>query len=227
MPRKARIDAPGAIHHIIIKGIEGKAIFIDRLDRESFLERFGSIILETSTACYAWALLTNHLHLLLRTGLTPLATVMRRALTSHAVRFNKRHKRHGHLFQNRYKSILCEENPYLLELIRYIHLNPIRAGIINDMNELKSYPYCGHGVIMGKHENEWQDIDYVLALFGRKAGQARRAYHVFVTKGISMGRRSDLTGGGLIRSIGGWSVLKSSRDKKIRIKGENSESKGL
>jgi hypothetical protein len=164
--------------------------------------------------------MTNHAHLLLKTGLPPVATVMRRLLTGHAVQFNRRHKRHGHLFQNRYKSFLCEEDPYLLELVRYIHLNPIRAGIVKDLKGLKSYRYCGHSVIMGRHQHEWQDIDYVLSLFGQNYGSARRSYSQFVGKAISMGRRPDLVGGGLLRSVGGWSVLKGLRGTGIRLKGD-------
>jgi len=118
MPRKARIDAPGALHHIVMRGIERKAIFKDGYDYRSFLDRMGALLTESSTACFAWALMPNHVHLLLRTGLTSISTVMRRLLTGHAVAFNKRHKRYGHLFQNRYKSFLCEEDAYLLELVR-------------------------------------------------------------------------------------------------------------
>ena len=87
MPRKARIDAPGALHHIIIRGIERKAIFKDTSDRENFFERFGHIISETKTGCYAWVYMTNHIHLLLKTGLAPIATVMRRLLTGYAVSY--------------------------------------------------------------------------------------------------------------------------------------------
>ena len=98
MPRKARIDAPGALHHIIIRGIERKAIFKDDTDRENFVERLGKNISETDTGCYAWVFMTNHVHMLLRTGLAPIATVMRRLLTGYAVSFNRRHRRHGHLW---------------------------------------------------------------------------------------------------------------------------------
>ena len=118
MPRQARIDAPGALHHIIIRGIEKRSIFRDDQDRDNFLERLGRILSETSTPCYAWALMHNHIHLLLRTGRAPIATVMRRLLTGYAQQFNRRHNRHGQLFQNRYKSILCEEDPFLLELVQ-------------------------------------------------------------------------------------------------------------
>ena len=160
-------------------------------------------------------LIPNHAHILLRTGQVPAATVMRRLLTGHAGYFNKRHRRSGHLFQNRYKSILCQEDNYLLELIRYIHLNPLRAKIVQDFKGLKDYPFCGHSVLMGKIERDWQEIDQVLKMFGQRVSDARRRYQSLVKKGISMGRREDLTGGGLIRSMGGWQEVKSMRKSKV------------
>jgi putative transposase len=220
MPRKARIDAPGALHHIIVRGIEKKAIFRDVVDRKVFLKRLGAILMDTETRCYGWVLMRNHVHLLLRTGLAPIATVMRRLLTGHAVFFNRRYRRHGHLFQNRYKSFLCEEQLYLKELVRYIHLNPLRAKVVKDLNELKRYAFCGHSVLMGKRKNDWQDCQYVLRLFGESVSAARRSYGVYMAKGVSQGRRSDLVGGGLVRSVGGWSILKGLRGSGLRIKGD-------
>jgi len=220
MPRKARIDAPGALHHIIIRGIERKAIYKDIADRHNFLRRLGNILSETATPCFAWALIPNHAHLLLRTGMTPIATIMRRLLTGYAQQFNRRHHRHGQLFQNRYKSILCEEDPYLLELVRYIHLNPIRAQLVKDMKTLKRYPFTGHSVINGTIDYSWQDKDYVLKRFGGAEIQARRTYNAFVAKGIDQGRRLDLIGGGLVRSSGGWSALKALRKHNLRVKGD-------
>src|SRR5210317_23692 len=165
MPRQARIDAPGALHHIIIRGIERKAIFKDNADRTNFLKRLSRIVLETETVCYAWVLMTNHVHLLLKTGLAPIATVMRRLLTGYAVSFNRRHRRHGQLFQNRYKSIICQEDIYLKELVRYIHLNPLRAGIVKNISELNKYTYNGHGVLLGNKKRAWQDTQYFLGFF--------------------------------------------------------------
>jgi REP element-mobilizing transposase RayT len=101
MPRKARIDTPGALHHIIVRGIERRKIFYDDLDRENFIERLGIVLTEIDTPCFAWALIPNHIHLLLRTGTTPIATMMRRLLTGYAVSFNRRHHRHGQLFSDR------------------------------------------------------------------------------------------------------------------------------
>ena len=153
MPRQARLDAPGLLQHVMARGIERRKLFRDDKDRKSFLNRLTLILEETQTQCYAWALIPNHFHLLLRTGPTPLSKVMRRLMTGYAVTFNKRHKRSGHLFQNRYKSVVCEEDPYLLELIRYIHLNPLRAGIVKDLKELDKYPWTGHSTIIGKKKN--------------------------------------------------------------------------
>jgi REP element-mobilizing transposase RayT/DNA-binding Lrp family transcriptional regulator len=214
MPRKSRIDAPGALHHIIARGIERKKIFQDDTDQNHFLERLGVILKETKTPCLAWALIPNHFHLLLKTGQTPVATLMRRFLTGYAVSFNRRHRRHGHLFQNRYKSILCQEDAYLLELVRYIHLNPMRARIVGNMEALEKYPYSGHSVILGKVRRDWQDINGVLGLYDGRLGVARRRYRVFVQEGIPQGKRPDLTGGGLIRSHGGWAVVKAMRKAK-------------
>lgn len=220
MPRKARIDAPGALQHVIVRGIEKKAIFRDDPDKDNFMDRLGDILLDTSTPCYAWALMSNHVHLLLRTGLVPIATIMRRLLTGYAQQFNRRHKRHGQLFQNRYKSVLCEEDPYLLELVRYIHLNPVRAGLVKDLRQLRSYRYSGHALIVGTMKHEWQDRDYVLGFFGKTEGAARRDYVSFVAKGVKQGRQPELVGGGLIRSVGGWSALKADRLMGIRMKGD-------
>jgi len=118
MPRRSRIDAAGALHHVIGRGIARGAIFLSDQGRDDFLRRLGDILPQTNTACYAWALIPNHFHLLLRTGTDPLSSVLKRLLTGYAVGFNMRHNRQGHLFQNRYKSILCQEEPYLLELQR-------------------------------------------------------------------------------------------------------------
>jgi len=145
----------------------------------------------------------------------PVATLMRRLLTGYALSFNRRHKRYGQLFQNRYKSIVCQEDTYLKELVRYIHLNPIRAGIVVNLKELNKYPYCGHTTLVGSRERPWQEVNYVLGYFGRTPRAARRAYLSYMDSGLDQGRRDELVGGGLIRSLGGWSEVKS-----LRLKGQ-------
>jgi len=220
MPRQGRIDAPGALHHIICRGIEQREIFRDDTDRKRLLARLGKILTETFTPCYAWALLPNHFHLLLRTGAVTIETVMRRLLTGYAVTHNRRHRRHGYLFQNRYKSILCQEDPYLLELVRYIHLNPLRSKIVTTVDELDRYPYCGHSILMGKRKNVWQELDAILSLFGKRVAPARRRYRSFLEEGVTQGKRPELTGGGLFRSAGGWTALKSLRRGRPHVKGD-------
>jgi REP element-mobilizing transposase RayT len=131
MPRKTRLDAPGALHHIVVRGIERRKIFRDDSGRDDFLERLSAILGESRTPCYAWALMPKHFHLLLKTGQTPISTLMRRLLTGYAVSFNLRHRRSGHRFQNRYKSILCREDACLLELARYIHVKRQAARGLN------------------------------------------------------------------------------------------------
>lgn len=220
MPRQSRIDAPGALHHVIIRGIERRMIFRDNKDREDFLDRLGGLLLEYSTPCYGWAMLSNHGHFLLRTGEIPIAGVMRRLLTGYAMTFNRRHRRHGYLFQNRYKSILCEEDAYLQELVRYIHLNPLRAGIVKDLKELGSYRYSGHSVLMGKQKRPWQDREYVLSHFAQTEREAKTRYLSFVSKGVGEGRKPELVGGGLLRSVGGWKGLKELRGSGQRVKAD-------
>ena len=209
MPRKARIDAPGALHHIIVRGIDRRNIFLDDTDREDFLDRLSAIMDDTQTACFSWALMPNHFHLLLRTGNAAISRVMQRLLTGYAISFNRRHHRQGHLFQNRYKSILCQEEAYLLELVRYIHLNPLRAKIVRNLKELREYPYCGHSAFFKKGYRTWQHSDYILKKFNPSVSVARRQYREFVEKGMDQGRRDELVGGGLIRSAGGWTAAKT------------------
>jgi len=132
MPRQARLDAPGTLHHVIVRGIEKQLIFDDDQDRKKFVFKLGKLVRDTGTAVYAWSLMPNHLHILLRSSAYGLPRFMRRLLTGYAIGFNRRHKRWGHLFQNRYKSIVCEEDAYFKELVRYIHLNPLRAGLVRD-----------------------------------------------------------------------------------------------
>ena len=220
MPRQSRLDTPGALHHIIARGNERRTIFEDKKDRNEFLSRLGDILSGTGTICYAWAIIPNHFHLFLRTGTLPIATIMRRLLTGYAIYFNRRHRRYGHLFQNRYKSILCQEDPYFQELVRYIHLNPLRARLVNGIAALDKYPYTGHSALMGKAKNDWQDTEYVLGWFGKGIKQARSIYHDYIEEGVSMGKRPELTGGGLVRSVGGWVNLIEMRRAKVFVKGD-------
>ena len=221
MPRSARLDAPGILHHVIIRGIERKDIFRDTHDKEDLVDRLSRLIPDTQTRCYAWALLSNHAHFLLRSGSVGLSGLMQRLLTGYVVSFNRRHHRHGQLFQNRYKSIICQEDAYLTELVRYIHLNPLRAGLVEDLKGLADYAFSGHRLLSGNGECAWQDDAYALGFFAKRPVKARKAYLDYIRVGVDMGRRPELVGGGLIRSLGGWAEVKKMRQKGMdRIKGD-------
>lgn len=217
MPRQPRLDAPGALHHVMGRGLERIPIFANAGDREDFLGRLADLCRARALRVYAWALLPNHFHLLVRTGGQPLAQSMKKLLTGYVVNFNRRHKRYGHLFQNRYKSILCEDDPYLLELTRYIHLNPVRGGLVQGIAALKTYPWAGHAAIMGRVPREWQDTETILAYFGTTRRRAAARYEAFVRVGLAQGRRPDLVGGGLIRSLGGWAQVLPLRRRGVKV----------
>ncbi|MFH1378745.1 MAG: transposase [bacterium] len=205
MPRNRRLELPGSIYHVIVRGIERRIIFKDENDRTEFIRRFSEALKKMSCKCHGWVLMPNHFHLVMQTGHTPLSDLMRKVLTGYAIYFNHRHKRSGYLYQNRYKSILCQEDTYLLELVRYVHLNPLRAGIVRDIEHLNRYRWSGHSVLIGKNKADFQTTDEVLGRFGNKRGEAIQRYIEFIRDGQKMGRRDDLMGGGLRRSAGGWS----------------------
>jgi len=194
MPRLPRLDAFGVLQHVIARGIEQRNIFSDREDYQFFVNRLDSLVNDTGMDCYAWVLMPNHFHLLLRTGPIPLPTFMRRLLTAYSVHYNRRYERSGHLFQNRYRSIICEEDPYFTELVRYIHLNPVRSGIVKDLLDLERYPWSGHKILMGREKASWQNSDEVLNYFDNTMGRARLKYRRFLQDGLKQGRRPDFSG---------------------------------
>lgn len=201
MPRSARIDIAGLLQHVMVRGIEKTDIFVDDRDRSAFLDRLSKLLITTETQCLAWALMSNHFHLLLRPTKRKLSELMRRLLTGYAVVFNLRHHRSGHLFQNRYKSVACEEDRYLLELVRYIHLNPMRAHLVDSLEKLDSYRWSGHSVVMGNNALAGQNVDQVLLLFDQYRKHAMEKYRCFVADGIALGKRDELAGGGLKRHL--------------------------
>ncbi|MBM4259609.1 MAG: hypothetical protein FJ147_27390 [Deltaproteobacteria bacterium] len=211
MPRGPRLDAPEVLHHVMARGLARQVIFRDDQDRGDFVRRLATLAEADAWQVYAWAVMPNHFHLLVRMGSRPLARSMRSLLTGYAGMFNRRHHRSGHLFQNRYKSIVCEEELYLLALVRYLHLNPLRAGIVRDLAELGQYAYSGHAALVGTQHYPWQDTVTILKHFAATPARARQLYWAFVAEGEQQGHRPEFQGGGLRRSMGGWAAVQELR----------------
>ena len=173
MPRTPRVDAPGAFQHVMMRGIERRTIFQDDSDRENLLERLERLVPDGLYSCFGWALMPNHLHLVVQTGPTPLAQLVARLGTGYAGYYNRRHGRVGHLFQNRYLSQLVTSERQLLTLVRYVHLNPVRAGLVSSLRQLERYPWTGHSALVGRAAPRFLAVEAVLRRFGHPPQEGR------------------------------------------------------
>jgi putative transposase len=180
MARKARINAPGILFHVMARGIDGADIFKDDQDRERFVSFLGNGLRESDYRCHGWALVVNHYHLLVRSSEQPLWVLMKPLNSQYAAYYNKRHGRKGYLFQDRYKSIVTQDQNYLEQLVAYIHLNPLRSGLCSTIEELDRYPWCGHSVLTGFCHQPFQDTQAVLNRFGKNIELAREEYGRFI-----------------------------------------------
>ncbi|OPL17584.1 MAG: hypothetical protein AVO35_09135 [Candidatus Aegiribacteria sp. MLS_C] len=180
MPRIHRIDWKNALHHVMARGIEKSVIFRSEQDKESFADRLGNCVLETGVSVIAWCIMPNHIHILAITNDIPLSKFMQKLLTGHAVHFNKKYSRTGYLFQNRYRSILVQSEGYMHKLVKYIHLNPVKANMVRSVNCLDSYPWTSHIEIARPGKYPWQDRKRVLSEFGSDEASQLVAYNSFM-----------------------------------------------
>lgn len=181
MARQARLDYEDSVHHVMGRGIEKRPIFTGDCDRTEFIRRLGHVCSQCAIEVYAWSLMPNHFHLLLRRTSIPLGMAMQRLLCGYAQWFNRRHERSGRLFQNRYKSKLVQTELYLTRLVRYIHRNPEKAGMI-DLDDLHTFAWSGHAALMGSHMHKWQDTKTVLSYFGDSIEEARHSLESFMRR---------------------------------------------
>lgn len=179
MARALRRDIEGSFHHVMVRGNGGQNIFKDIEDRERFLEILKHAKTVHRFRLYAYCLMSNHVHLLLRVGTSSLSYTMQRILTTYARSFNIRHKKIGHLFQGRFKSIPCTKDSYLLELVRYIHRNPIRAGVIQNIAECR---WTGHQEYLGTSRRGLIDPLFILKILANNSDAAQGIYLTFVSK---------------------------------------------
>jgi len=184
MARRPRVHFTGALYHVISRGNRRQGIFRDENDLKRFLAYLSDCKTRFPFRLYAYALMKNHIHLLLEVERTPLSGIMQSLLFRYTQYFNRRYRQVGHLFQGRYKAIVCDKDAYLLELVRYIHLNPVRARVAKRPED---YVWTGHLSYLGKREKDLIDEDFVLDQFGDDRSSARRRYRRFVWEGITDG----------------------------------------
>jgi REP element-mobilizing transposase RayT len=184
MARKPRVEFEGAFYHVIVRGNQRQKIFRDERDRLYYLERVEHYRQRYRFRIYAYVLMSNHVHLLLETGKTPLSKILQGIQFTYTQYYNRRYRTVGHLFQGRYKAILCDRDAYLLELVRYIHLNPAR---LKNPEELATYRWSSHGAYLGKKGPVAIDTTLVLNQLGNSASQAHNAYRKFIDDGRGMG----------------------------------------
>lgn len=191
MARKPRIHYPGALYHVMLRGNAGMDIFADEQDHYRFflilqdgIERFGYRV-------FAYCLMDNHIHLAVQVGDHPLSRVMQNLSFRFTRWINRRNQRTGHLFQGRYKAILVEADEYLLQLVAYLHLNPVRAGMVDDPLD---YRWSSHRAYLGNELIPWLSCDAILARFSKKTASARKAFASFVVDQISLGHRKEFHG---------------------------------
>jgi REP element-mobilizing transposase RayT len=190
MPRMLRLEYPGSIAHVMARGIEGRDIFRSDDDRHDFLMRLKSGLRATGYKCLAWCLMKNHYHLVLRTNENPMSSLMRPLNGGYARRFNAASSRRGYLFQDRFKSVLCQDQEYTRQLIRYVHLNPVRKGLVRSIDELKKYRWCGHAWIIGLKDAcgaDFQDRRECLRRFGRTESAGIAEYLLYLSAAMEIG----------------------------------------
>ena len=190
MARALRITYPGAYYHVTSRGNEQKAVFRSRKDREKFLDYLASATQRYGAVIHVYCLMTNHYHLLLETPEGNLPQIMRHINGAYTTYFNVKHQRAGHLFQGRYKAILVEADAYAVELSRYIHLNPVRAGMVENPEEHSWSSYRGY--IGQSKAAEWLKTDVILGYFGQKEAAVGTKYRTFVEELIGQPYNSPL-----------------------------------
>ena len=185
MSRPLRLEFPDALYHVTSRGDRREDIYDDDIDRNDFLTIFGSVISQFNWVCYAYCLMSNHYHLLIQTPDSNLSKGMRQLNGIYTQSYNRRHNKTGHMFQGRYKSILVDEDAYLLELSRYIVLNPVKANMVKHVG---LWSWSSYKAMIGESQSpDWLSSDYLLSQFSPQRKTAINRYITFVEAGLKNG----------------------------------------
>ncbi|MCG3774313.1 MAG: Chromosomal replication initiator protein DnaA [Nitrospira sp.] len=187
MARKPRIDFPGAVFHVIVRGNRRATIFHEEADYLAYLDRLERYRRRDGVTVHAYVLMTNHVHLLVETGSPPLSRTMQALQFTYSQYYNRRYDKSGHVFQGRYQAILCDREAYLLELVRYLHLNPAR---MRTPLSPWTYRWSSHATYVGRPSSVQVDTAAVLGSFHRQLGPARQAYRRFLQEGLAQGHQT-------------------------------------
>lgn len=182
MPRQPRLHFPGAVYHVIHRGNDRQEVFFSEDDRERFLALCQEACRRFEWRVHAYCLMANHCHLVVQVGSVPLSKIMHNISFRYTQYINKKHQRIGHLFHGRYKSILVDKDSYLLELIRYIHLNPVRAGLVQRPED---HVWSSHREYCLAKPASWVTTDWALSFFSDRYEVAVRRYLAFVEEGVA------------------------------------------
>lgn len=199
MARKPRIEFDGATYHVIVRGNQRQKVFHSNGDFVHYLSLFRSYRESRGFKLFGYVLMSNHIHMVLQTGSIPLSKIMQGINQSYTMYYNRKYQKVGHLFQGRYKAILCDMDNYLATLVRYVHLNPVRAGLVKRPED---YLWSGHRSYLKKSGNSLLDEDALLRLFSEHKGSARRLYRKFVDMAIGEGSDPEYYGGTDYRLLG-------------------------
>jgi len=212
MARKRRIEFLGAFYHVLARGNNKQVVFKDEQDYKVYISRIKRYQKRYNFILYAYVLMPNHVHLLIETGAMPLSKIMQGIQQSYTIYFHKKYNSVGHLFQGRYKAILCEREMYLLELVRYIHLNPVRAGLVDNPDD---YAWSSHPVYLGYCNQDFVNKDFILIMFSEAECSAKNLYHKFIRDGLNIGHRKEFYDT-VNQSYLGSSDFVAKVEKKIR-----------
>lgn len=222
MARKPRLEVEGGLYHLITRGNNRRRIFGDADDYQKMLKLIADTKRKLPFYFYSYCLMPNHIHLLVERQQEAISRIMHRVLTAYSRYYNRKNGRVGHLFQKRYKAILCQSDQYLAELIRYIHLNPVRAKMVSNP---AAFRYSSHRAYLGMDEPWLVDVDAVLRYFGATKKLARERFEVFVNAGLKVGRREEFYGGEEGRILGAEEFVEAMK-KRVGEVGKAKAKKG-
>lgn len=209
MGRQLRILIPGAVYHVTSRGNERKNIFKDDMDRNMLLKTLGEVKSQYDFKILAFVLMNNHYHFLLKTEKPNLPVIMQYMNTSYGIYFNRKYRRNGHLFQSRYHSVIVEYGPDIREVVRYMHLNPIRAGAVETLPE---YEWSSHGQYAGIRDGGIADPEYVLKFFHDSSLMAVEKYEAYMADGSWKDKDGDRIG-----AYGGYILGSEDFVKRIKL----------